>query len=70
MLCTYQIIATAKHISLHRREAKDYVLLFSLADDVRSKDATLEQVNTAIVHGVPGYILVSRQSKRHGSKLQ
>lgn len=41
------------------REAKDYVLLFSVADDVRSKDSALEQVNTALVHGVPGYILVS-----------
>ena len=47
----------------HCREAKDYVLLFSVANDVRSKDAVLEQVNTALVHGVPGYILVSKLRK-------
>ena len=47
----------------HCREAKDYVLLFSVANNVRSKDAALEQVNTALVHGVPGYILVSQLRK-------
>lgn len=35
-------------------------MLFSVADDVRSKDAALELVNTALVHGVPGYVLVSK----------
>ena len=47
-------------------QAKDYVLLFSVADDLRSKDAALSAADTALVHGIPGYILgtVSRRSYR------
>jgi hypothetical protein len=37
--------------------AVDFVLLFSVAEDIRSKDRALSSANTAIVSGVPGYIL-------------
>ena len=47
----------ATSLVLKKGEAKDYVLLFSLASDIRSKDAALAAASTAVVHGVPGYIL-------------
>ena len=53
-------------ITMAPGQAKDYVLLFSVADDLRSKDAALSAADTALVHGIPGYILgtVSRRSYR------
>ena len=47
----------ATSLVLGAGEARDYVVLFSVAADVRSKDAALTQANTAVAHGVPGYIL-------------
>ena len=47
----------ATSLVLKPSEARDYVLLFSVADDVRSKDAALTAADIALVHGVPGYIL-------------